>query len=152
MTIDLLIQDARTSTDEKIPTDDEFNRWVTLVLENENTRGQVVIRVVDEQEMRQLNHDYRGKDRTTNVLSFAYDADEWGPQDLLGDLVICADVVNREARQGDTRPMHHWAHLTIHGALHLLGYDHETDEQASIMEAREADLLSKINISNPYEK
>ncbi|TNF98809.1 MAG: rRNA maturation RNase YbeY [Gammaproteobacteria bacterium] len=151
MTPDILIQDARTSNDAEIPTGDDFDRWIKHVLESENINGQVVVRIVDEEEIRQLNHDYRGQDKPTNVLSFAYEDDEWRPKELLGDLVICADVVQREAEQSHSELMHHWAHLTMHGMLHLLGYDHVTDEQASIMEAREIDLLGKMNISNPYE-
>ena len=106
--------------------------------------GELTIRIVDEDESRVLNRDYRGKDKPTNVLSFE------GEGQVLGDLVICAPVVAREAVEQDKTARAHWAHMVVHGCLHLRGYDHEHDDDARRMEARETTILRKLGFSNPY--
>lgn len=106
--------------------------------------GELTIRIVGEDESRTLNRDYRGKDKPTNVLSFE------GEGQVLGDLVICAPVVAREAVEQDKTARAHWAHMVVHGCLHLRGYDHEHDDDARRMEARETTILRKLGFSNPY--
>ena len=100
-----------------------------------------------------LNKEYRGKDKPTNVLSFPFDDMAGLPEEetrLLGDLVICAPVVRKEAKKQDKRPKDHWAHMVVHGTLHLLGYDHIEEAEASEMEALEARILEQFGIKNPY--
>jgi len=116
----------------------------------------VSLRVVTPKESQQLNHHWRGKDKPTNVLSFpASDSDidamsEDGAFNL-GDLAICARVVAKEAREQQKKPESHWAHMVIHGVLHLLGYDHETSRDAKVMEAIEVGILEQYGFANPYE-
>ena len=134
-----------------IPTRQEFDAWVRAALGGAQLPLEMVIRVVDEDESRQLNKRYRGKDKATNVLSFSFEAPAGIASCQLGDLVICVTVVNREAIEQNKPENHHWAHIVIHGILHLLGYDHINDGDAMIMEQLEIDLLDKLGISNPYE-
>ncbi len=107
--------------------------------------GELTIRIVDDDESRVLNRSYRGKDKPTNVLSFQ------GQGEILGDLVICAPVVAREALAQNKSPRAHWAHMVVHGCLHLRGYDHEHDRDAQRMEAREVTILRKLGFENPYQ-
>lgn len=106
--------------------------------------GELTIRIVAAAESRALNREYRGKDQPTNVLSFA------GAGEVLGDVVICAPVVVREAREQDRALRAHWAHMVVHGCLHLRGYDHEHDTDARRMEAREARILRSLGFDDPY--
>ena len=105
------------------------------------------IRVVGAAESRRLNRTWRGKDKPTNVLSFPAPATQ---SPVLGDLAICAPVVAREAREQGKSAQAHWAHMVVHGVLHLLGYDHELDRDAAVMEARETALLANFGYANPY--
>lgn len=134
-----------------LPDEDTLRCWVAAALADERREAELTIRIVDEEESRILNRDYRGKDKPTNVLSFPFEAppglDAWP---LLGDLVICAPVVAREAVEQGKPLMAHWAHMVVHGVLHLLGYDHEEDEDAEIMEALEIQRLEGLGIANPY--
>ena len=114
--------------------------------------AEISIQVVDSEEMTRFNCQYRGKESDTNVLSFPVDADLQKQTGLLGDLIICSDVVQREAQQQSKAPEHHWAHMTIHGTLHLLGYDHIADEDAELMEAIEVARLAELSIPNPYHQ
>jgi probable rRNA maturation factor len=107
---------------------------------------QVTLRLVDEAEGRRLNRDFRGKDHPTNVLTFVYD--EADP--LSGDVVLCAPLVAAEARSQHKELEAHYAHLVVHGMLHLQGYDHESDAEASVMEARETEILGKLGYPDPY--
>jgi probable rRNA maturation factor len=111
----------------------------------------MVIRIVDEDESAQLNETYRHKSGATNVLSFPFDVPEGIELNLLGDLVICAPVLSREADTQNKTIMAHWAHIIIHGTLHLLGYDHIDDVDAQEMEEKEIALLQTLSISNPYD-
>lgn len=111
--------------------------------------GELTIRIVDEAESHALNHQYRGKDKPTNVLSFQGEAAL--RNEILGDLVICAPVVAREAVEQNKTPREHWAHLVVHGCLHLQGYDHEQASEARAMEAREVRILKKLGFADPYQ-
>lgn len=137
-------------SDGGLPGDETFRHWVERALSQHPEPVEVVIRLVDEAESRQLNHTYRGKDKPTNVLSFPFEAPAEAPLPLLGDLVICVPVVAREALQQGKSLEAHWAHMVIHGLLHLLGYDHETDEEAQQMESRERELLDQLHFPDPY--
>ncbi|WP_051278396.1 rRNA maturation RNase YbeY [Solimonas flava] len=112
--------------------------------------GELTIRIVDEDESRALNRDYRGKDKPTNVLSFD-GAAAVGAQEVLGDLVICAPVVAREAIEQNKTLREHWAHMVVHGCLHLQGYDHEIEPDARRMEAREIRILKSLGFPDPYQ-
>ena len=126
-----------------LPTRQQFRRWVKVALEQD---VQMALRIVDEIEGRALNQSYRGKDYATNVLTFVY-----GDTPLLcGDVVICAPVVAHEAKEQGKDLLAHYAHLTIHAALHLQGYDHEKTRDAEQMEARETALLLKLRYPAPY--
>jgi probable rRNA maturation factor len=129
-----------------LPDRHRFRRWVHAALEQD---ADVTLRIVAEAEGRRLNRDYRGRDYATNVLTFAYDGSVPGPV-LSGDVVLCAPVLMREARAQGKDLLAHCAHLTIHGVLHLQGYDHEQARPASIMEAREIEILTRFGFENPY--
>ena len=127
----------------KLPTRQQIRRWVKVALEQD---VQIALRIVDEIEGRALNQSYRGKDYATNVLTFVYDDTD----PLYGDVVICAPVVTREAKEQGKDWLAHYAHLTIHAALHLQGYDHEKKRDAEKMEERETALLLKLRYPAPY--
>ena len=156
MTVEVTVQDARESADDEVPPSSSFTRWANLAAADITGPSSLTIRVVDEEESRQLNRRYRGKDKPTNVLSFSYGDDQLPDTidagHLLGDLVICASVVSREAEESRQLLDDHWAHLTIHGVLHLLGYDHDTPQHADEMESIEIQLLHTLNIQNPYSE
>ena len=150
MNLELEIQPA--SEIEELPTQEDFMLWVRAALFNCKEQVELVIRIVDEAESRQLNKDYRGKDRPTNVLSFPFAAPLEVASPLLGDLVICAPVVTKEARQQDKTELAHWAHMVVHGVLHLQGYDHQTDDEAEQMEGLERTILQRLHFPDPYHE
>ncbi|TVQ41881.1 MAG: rRNA maturation RNase YbeY [Wenzhouxiangella sp.] len=133
-----------------VPADDQLRHWAETALAEEGN-FMVNIRVVDEAEAWALNKQWRQRDSATNVLSFPADAPAVDGMRILGDVVLCAPVVLREAVEQGKDAAHHWAHLLIHGLLHLLGYDHIDGEHAEQMEAREIELLSRLGISDPYQ-
>jgi probable rRNA maturation factor len=135
-----------------LPSALSFRRWVEAALAGAKRRNsaELAIRIVGTREGRTLNRDYRGKDYATNVLSFPVELPPGITAPLIGDLAICAPVVVREAAEQGKLAHHHWAHLTIHGVLHLLGYDHIEDAQAEAMEALEKRILAKLGIADPY--
>ncbi len=133
-----------------LPDRHKFEQWVDLVLSDQQRLGEIVVRLVDEDESTGLNQTYRHKPGPTNVLSFPFEAPAEIQTTLLGDLVICAPVVHHEAKEQGKLLEHHWAHIVIHGVLHLLGYDHIDDNDAAVMEALEIKLLNKLKIPNPY--
>lgn len=136
----------------QLPSEEELERWVSAVLERhpEEPGRELTIRVVDADESRGLNRDYRGKDKPTNVLSFPFEAPPGIDLPLLGDLVICHAVVAQEAQQQHKPLIQHYAHMVIHGTLHLLGYDHIEDDEAEEMEQLERTLLDEFDIPDPY--
>ena len=138
---------------EEPPSIDDFQRWVDLALVDDKC-AQVSIRVVGEAESQSLNKEYRSKDKATNVLSFPMQLPDDVISELnavmLGDLVICAPVVEAEAIEQHKKSLDHWAHMVIHGMLHLQGYDHISAVEADAMENLEIKLLQQIGIDNPY--
>ena len=146
--IELDLQLASSGT---VPATAERQRWCELALRQRSGASELTIRLVDEEECRELNRTWRHKDYPTNVLSFPADVpDEFLDIPLLGDLVICVPVVEREAAEQGKPPAAHWAHLVIHGCLHLLGYDHIEDAEAEEMEALERQLLAELGHPDPY--
>ncbi|MER2297969.1 MULTISPECIES: rRNA maturation RNase YbeY [Pseudomonas] len=147
----MLELDLQRATDAAAPDDAAFRRWCELALRQRSADSEMTIRLVDEAEGRELNHTYRHKDYATNVLSFPADVpDDLLDIPLLGDLVICVPVVEREAAEQGKALQAHWAHLVIHGCLHLLGYDHIEDDEAEEMEALERELLAELGHPDPY--
>jgi len=136
-----------------IPSPVSFRRWVEAALAGARRRraAELSIRIVGTREGRTLNRTYRDKDYATNVLSFPVDLPPGVHLPLLGDIAICAPVVRREAAEQGKPVAHHWAHLTVHGVLHLLGYDHIEDAEAVRMEALETRILKGLGISDPYQ-
>jgi probable rRNA maturation factor len=132
------------------PSEQQFQLWLDTVLQEDDQDSEIVIRLVDDQESAELNQQYRHKQGPTNILSFPFEAPDGFDTDLLGDLVICAPLIALEAQQQNKQLFDHWAHITIHGVLHLLGYDHIDDAEAEEMEALEIKILSRLNINNPY--
>ncbi len=128
-----------------LPTRAQIRRWILASLERP---AEVTLRIVDADEARQLNQDFRHKDYVPNVLTFEYG--EVAPGVLGGDIVLCAPVIAREALEQGKVPRDHYAHMTVHGALHLQGYDHLDAADAVIMESREAVILKRFRIPNPY--
>jgi probable rRNA maturation factor len=135
-----------------VPSPASFRQWVAAALRGAKRRrpAEVAIRIVGIDEGRALNRDYRHKDYPTNVLSFPAELPPGVDLPLIGDLAICAPVVEREAAEQHKRPRDHWAHLTVHGTLHLLGYDHLVDTEAEAMEALETRILAGLGIADPY--
>ncbi|MCB5185042.1 rRNA maturation RNase YbeY [Methylobacillus gramineus] len=127
----------------EVPSEKQFRKWArhTLRVDTEAT-----LRIVDEEEGRTLNRDYRGKDYATNVLTFPLVEEPW----LIGDIILCAPVVAREASEQGKTVEAHYAHMTVHGILHLHGYDHEEEAQAELMESLESSILSKLGYADPY--
>lgn len=133
-----------------VPEAELFQRWA-VAAGSDADDAEVFIRIVDEAGSAELNQTYRHKLGPTNVLSFPCETPPGVPNLLLGDLVICAPVVEREAREQDKPAEAHWAHLVVHGVLHLRGYDHIEDDDAERMEAVEIDILARLGYPNPYE-
>jgi len=138
------------SSDTAVPATRSLRKWVRAALEGRREEAELSVRIVDEDEMRELNSRYRGKDKPTNVLAFpAGLAPELGLP-LLGDIVVCAPVVSREALEQNKPARAHWAHMLVHGTLHLLGHDHMRPRQASVMEALEIRILQSLGFPDPY--
>lgn len=142
--------DIQTACSDPVPDEDDIRRWIQTALQGRQQDSEISLRLVSEPEMTELNRHYRGKSGSTNVLSFPADLPEGLDLPLLGDIVICAAVVEREAKAQHKPTQAHWAHMTIHGILHLLGYDHITTTEAEQMETLETQLLDTLGIPCPY--
>ncbi len=148
MSVEVDVQYAATG--KGIPEPDAIAGWVEAAVAGRRDKAELTVRVVDEAEMRSLNRTYRGRDRPTNVLSFPV-GDMPGMQvSLLGDVVVCAPVVRRQAREQRKTERAHWAHMVVHGTLHLLGYDHVTPADAEEMEQIEKAVLDSFGYEDPY--
>lgn len=137
----------------RIPKSSLLRKWAKQAISKKLESAEVTIRIVDTNEMTSLNSKFRHKDGPTNVLSFPFslpDTIDIGIP-ILGDIVICADVVNREAQEQGKSSTAHWAHMVIHGVFHLLGYDHETDKEAEAMESLEIEIMRALGFENPYD-
>ena len=140
---------------DNLPSEEKFSHWVNQALTMQAqtadySETEMTIRIVDEAESHELNLTYRGKDKPTNVLSFPFEVPDGIELPLLGDLVICRQVVEKEAIEQQKPLDAHWAHLAIHGTLHLLGYDHLTDEEAEEMESLETQIMQSLGYEDPY--
>ena len=149
MNLSIDIQMACPSED--APDEDSIKRWASAAIRDERDISELNLRIVDEIESAEFNQQYRGKSGATNILSFPFDAVTPEPLPILGDLVICAPVVNREAAEQHKTLPAHWAHIIVHGVLHLLGYDHIDDNDAEQMEALETAIMLKLDFPPPYE-
>jgi probable rRNA maturation factor len=153
--IDIQVADELEAGNRKtfIPSQQDFEQWIVTALESSNytlNKAEVSLRVTHAEEIQQLNLQFRNKDKATNVLSFPADIPKELNIPLLGDIVICAEVVKREAAEQDKTELSHWAHMTIHSILHLLGYDHIIETKAEEMEALETDILLALGFDCPY--
>ena len=149
MNVDLDVQYA-VAEDGDLPTVAQLKSWVDAALTGFVEEAELTVRIVEPDEIQTLNRTYRHKDKPTNVLSFPFEAPPGVELPLLGDVVICAAVVAEEAQQQGKPAASHWAHMVVHGVLHLLGYDHIEDDEAEEMEALEIEILAGLGISNPY--
>ena len=146
------IQIQRAAKQLAAPAPTLLRRWAKAALQTQVTTGEMTIRIVDIPEITTLNATYRHKNKPTNVLSFPFDMPEDVTLDLplIGDLVICAPVVEAEATEQQKTLEAHWAHMVVHGTLHLLGFDHENDADAVIMEGHETAILKALGFNDPY--
>lgn len=148
MSIDIDVQYATDWPD--IPDENKFRQWVETALKDLKENAELTIRIVDEEEGTQLNEQWRKSTDPTNVLSFPHEGVKEIAPELLGDIVICAPVVDREAIEQNKDNHAHWAHMIVHGVLHLNGFDHIDSEDADRMENLEISILKELNIENPY--
>ena len=155
MTSQLSVDIQVASSSGGIPADKDIRTWVAAVLDQLDfiDNVEISLRIVDEGESRDLNREWRQKDKPTNVLSFPSGIGDYAPDEEprpLGDIVICAPLVLQEAARQDKNESDHWAHLVVHGTLHLLGFDHESDAEAADMEAIEREILAAQGVADPY--
>ncbi|WGE63877.1 rRNA maturation RNase YbeY [Actinobacillus equuli subsp. haemolyticus] len=155
MTTPIIDLQIATENSEDLPSLEQFTQWVQRALAYEAQtedfpETEITIRIVDEAESHELNLTYRGKDKPTNVLSFPFEVPEGIELPLLGDLIICRQVVEKEAQEQQISLESHWAHLAIHGTLHLLGYDHIEDAEAEEMEGLETEIMQSLGFEDPY--
>jgi probable rRNA maturation factor len=159
MTTTATVEVQIASDKSDLPDEEQLRNWVLSALQAVDASAgkdfELSVRLVDEDEARALNGRYRNKDKATNVLSFPFEDFDGLPEDMvrpLGDIVVCAPVVAQEASQQKKALLDHWAHMVIHGTLHLLGYDHQDEAQADTMETLEIDILRGFGIENPYRE
>lgn len=155
MTTPIIDLQIAAENSENLPSLAQFTQWVQRALAHEAQtedfpETEIMIRIVDEAESYELNLTYRGKDKPTNVLSFPFEVPEGIELPLLGDLIICRQVVEKEAQEQQISLESHWAHLAIHGTLHLLGYDHIEDAEAEEMEGLETEIMQSLGFEDPY--
>jgi probable rRNA maturation factor len=149
--LDLQIAYNKDKDKKNLPNQEDFQRWVEAALIPYKKPFELTIRLVTSEESQQLNSQYRRKDKPTNVLSFPFEVPEGIELDLLGDLIICVPVVEQEALEQNKTLAAHWAHMVIHGCLHLLGFDHIEDDEADEMEALETKIITALGFPAPYE-
>ncbi|OBT20844.1 rRNA maturation RNase YbeY [Vibrio tasmaniensis] len=149
MSIELDLQIA-VENEQGLPTEQNIQLWLDKTIPQFQENAELTVRIVDTKESHQLNHDYRGKDKPTNVLSFPFEAPPGMELDLLGDLIICRQVVEKEAEEQNKPLLAHWAHMVVHGSLHLLGYDHIEDDEAEEMESLETEIMQTMGFEDPY--
>lgn len=148
--VEVSISDELSEAQAKhVPTPKQFQTWCSAAY-GKSESASIDIRIVDNDESQALNRKYRGKDKPTNVLSFPMEIPFDVGVNVLGDMAIAVDVVEQEAKEQDKSPQAHWAHMTVHGVLHLLGYDHLEDEEAESMEQLEREILAQLGYSDPY--
>ncbi|WP_087019382.1 rRNA maturation RNase YbeY [Thaumasiovibrio subtropicus] len=133
-----------------LPSEAQLTEWFVNAVGERRDESEATIRIVDEDEGQALNAEYRGKDYPTNVLSFPFDAPPGIELPLLGDMIICRQVVEKEAKAQNKPLMSHWAHMVVHGTLHLLGYDHIDDAEAEEMESLETAIMQSMGFYDPY--
>lgn len=133
-----------------LPEQAQFETWVKAILIEFQDSAELTVRIVEASESQMLNRTYRGKDKPTNVLSFPSDSHDSLDVRLLGDLIICKQVVEKEVQDQNKSLESHWAHMIIHGCLHLLGYDHEEEDEAVEMESIETEVMQKLGFDDPY--
>jgi probable rRNA maturation factor len=146
--------DIQYACDQTLPvSDDMLTKWAELALHEQMSAAELTLRLVDIKEIRQLNHRYRKQDKATNVLAFPSQIPNQVELDypLLGDVILCPAIVDGESRALKKPLEEHWAHLVIHGVLHLLGYDHSKESDTAVMQALEIKLLAKLGFANPYQ-
>ena len=153
--MNVLVDVQLACSDDNSPEADAITTWVrrAVAAAGASRDHEVSLRIVSAEEIRQLNHDYRGKDKATNVLSFPSGPIDGLPADEpvpLGDIVVCAEVVADEAGEQGKRPADHWAHLLVHGTLHLMGFDHQEETEAAEMEGMETAILTEHGLPDPY--
>ena len=152
MKLSITVQNTIDSPD--VPDRFTLKRWISEALEGHCEHAEVCIRIVGTDESSKLNYEYRHKPTPTNILSFPIESfdDVEITDPYLGDLVICPDVLKTEAQECNVSLHEHWAHIVVHGVLHLLGYDHITDEEAEEMEFQEIEILDRLGFANPYQE
>ena len=136
--------------DPSLPGEKDFSKWAAAVESKIHATDEVALRVVGQQEITRLNERYRKKSQPTNVLSFPADLPAQITLSFLGDIIICAPMVVKEADQQHKTHASHWAHMAVHGILHLQGYDHGNDQEAAEMENLEIEILNRLGFANPY--
>ena len=148
-----IILDLKIASEEtdNLPSETQIMQWLDVILPQFMDQAEITIRIVDQAESQQLNNTYRHKDKPTNVLSFPFESPIEIDVPLLGDLIICKQVVEAEAQEQHKSLTSHWAHMIVHGCLHLLGYDHILDEEAEEMENIEIDIMRQLGFDNPYQ-
>ncbi|PHS65979.1 MAG: rRNA maturation RNase YbeY [Thalassobium sp.] len=150
--LDVQIADELEGFSAFLPSEEQLHHWASAALSGRTdfAEPELTIRLVAEDESQELNSEYRGKDKPTNVLSFPFEAPPQVPIELLGDLIVCAQVVQQEGIEQNKPAEAHWAHMVVHGCLHLLGYDHIKDDEADVMEDLERQIMAGLGFSDPY--
>jgi probable rRNA maturation factor len=143
--------------EDNLPSIEQFQLWIdttlaTLAKGKSQQVFELTIRLAEIEESQQLNHQYRDKNKPTNVLSFPFEVPDGIELNLLGDLIICTNIVKQEANEQNKAIIDHWTHLVIHGCLHLVGFDHISDDEAEEMETLEISILAELGVINPYEE
>ncbi|RNC77153.1 rRNA maturation RNase YbeY [Piscirickettsia salmonis] len=136
----------------RLPSEEAMSRWVEYAIRGRRQAAELCVRIVEKDEIHALNATYRHKDQPTNVLSFPAELPKELKSPLLGDIVICKAIVEQEAIEQEKLLEAHWAHMLVHGVLHLLGFDHIDDKDADAMETLEIDILSQLGYANPYQQ